>query len=113
MSEQDELLLKPKENPYNPENSVLERIYYKIFEAGAKAQVAKLKAMGYEQVRVKCLNCKGKGIRLNMVETAECPTCKGTGKITNYVKWDREKVAEYLYNENEPTLIYDGVIYEK
>ena len=25
----------------------------------------------------------------------------------------REKIAEYLYNENEPTLIFDGVTYEK
>ena len=26
---------------------------------------------------------------------------------------DREKIAEFLYSENEPTLIYDGVTFDK
>ncbi len=28
----------------------------------------------------------------------DCKICKGTGRITNKVEWDREKVAKWLYN---------------
>ena len=41
-----------------------------------------------------------------------CPTCKGTGDKPDSSEL-RDKIAEYLYNENEPTLIYDGVTFEK
>lgn len=63
--------------------------------------VAKLKAMDYEQVWEECPTCEGYGY-LPDDDTGEpnppvggslCPTCKGTGKITNYVKWDRDMVA--------------------
>ena len=68
----------------------------------AKAQVAKLKALGYEQVWTKCPDCKGKKYIVEIGHPdygsqkykEKCPTCKGTGKIPKYVKWDREKVAE-------------------
>ena len=61
----------------------------------AKAQVAKLKAIGYEQVWEKCPECKGKGKKYRIIpdkmpwfdghtEVYDCPTCKGTGRITKY-----------------------------
>ena len=67
-----------------------------------EAQIAKLKAMGYEQVWTKCPECEGEKqiyqqVRGTQHEYAPCPTCKGTGKITKYVKWDREKVAGLLF----------------
>ncbi len=51
-------------------------------EEADKAIVAKLKALGYEQVWV---DCEGEKIvrrywRGNYVESNTCPTCKGTGK---------------------------------
>ena len=52
----------------------------------AQAQVAKLKALGYEQVWIKCPDCHNG----QMPETGRgsdgfirCEICKGTGKITN------------------------------
>ncbi len=69
---------------------------------------AHLKAMGYEQVWTKCPECidgkifsepsiKGRDVSATLSwGTRDCPTCKGTGKITKYVPWDREKVAEWL-----------------
>ena len=53
--------------------------------------LAKLKAMGYEQVWVKCPDCGGtkRIFRLPVTALGEtsnefpCPTCKGTGRITN------------------------------
>ncbi len=65
----------------------------------AKAQVTKLKAMGYEQVWEDCYNCYGAKKYKSSIDGKEydCPTCKGTGKLTKYVKWDREKVADWFY----------------
>ena len=74
-----------------------------MYISDAKDLQAKLKAMGYDKVRIKCPDCDGKGEtkprEFNGVCYFKypCPTCKGTGKITKYVKWDREKVAEKLY----------------
>ncbi len=63
-----------------------------------QAQVAKLKAMGYEQVWTICPDCiDGKVFNQQHPSTLDdCPTCKGTGKITNRVKWDRELVANMM-----------------
>lgn len=65
-----------------------------------QAQVAKLKAMGYEQVWIKCPECLGTGVardyKFHKIEGTACPTCKGTGRIYKKVKWDREKVARVL-----------------
>ncbi len=67
--------------------------------AHLKAQVAKLKAVGYEQVWKKCPGCIdgvcSSGSK-NPTTNYHCRTCKGTGRIPKYVKWDREKVARYL-----------------
>ena len=90
----------------------------------AKGILAKLKDLGYEQAWTKCPDCKGDkrilkkndeydSFGLECDDLIVCPTCKGTGKKRKLVEWNREKVAEFLYNENEPTLIYDGVTYEK
>ncbi len=63
----------------------------------AKEVIAKLKALGYEQVWEKCPDCNGRGKDYRVggfdEDFADCPTCKGTGRITNKVEWDREKVA--------------------
>jgi len=66
--------------------------------------LAKLKAMGYEQVWVKCPDCGGtkRIFRLPVTALGEtsnefpCPTCKGTGRKRKLVKWDREKVATHF-----------------
>ncbi len=114
---------------------------WEVHNKVAKEVVAKLKAMGYEQVWTKCSNpdCRdGKeqvpyGYRFDEWHWIDCKICKGTGRITNYkspeevkelildeheqhqddVKWDSKKVAEHLYSDNEPTLIYDGVTFNK
>ncbi len=67
----------------------------------AKELLAKLKDLGYEQVWIKCPECGGNGFLADgnegiTINRAYCPTCNGIGKITKYVKWDREKVAETL-----------------
>ena len=67
--------------------------------------LAKLKAMGYEQVWEKCPDCEGERDIYWCEEDVECgkvcPTCKGTGKVTKYeyVKWDRELVARYFWKK--------------
>ena len=89
---------------------ILSDVEVEYYNRGAKAQLAKLKAMGYEQVWTKCPGCDGRALKAKEAELnkkipddlavlpmdADCPTCKGTGKITNKVEWDREKVAEEL-----------------
>lgn len=81
------------------------------YEKGAVAQVAKLKAMGYEQVWEECPDCHNG----QMPETGRgsdgfirCETCKGTGKTTNKVKWDREKVAEVINKIPRDGCCYGG-----
>ena len=62
-----------------------------------KAQIAKLKSLGYEQVWTKCPDCLGVGSYPEAHSLmGKCSSCKGTGKITDRVKWDREKVAKEL-----------------
>ncbi len=68
--------------------------------------LVKLKALGYEQVWTECPECKGlkeiaeedypDGAYYPRTQFITCPTCKGTGKITKYVKWDGEKVANHF-----------------
>ncbi len=74
-------------------------------EEADKAIVAKLKALGYEQVWTKCPECKGeKSIWLggNSTVFSPCPKCKGTGRKRKLVEWDREKVAEFLWETYRP-----------
>ena len=61
-----------------------------------EAQIAKLKAMGYEQVWTKCPDCMNGQIMTGHRVWHPCPTCKGTGRKRKLVKWDREKVAEAI-----------------
>ena len=86
-------------------------------KAIAEAQVAKLKAQGYERVWTKCPKCDGDGTIpvdtpfSDSLPSADCPICKGTGKITFKVEWDREKVAEaYLQWKKNDTTIQLGDI---
>ena len=79
-----------------------------------KAQVTKLKAMGYEQVWIKCPDCDGKGSWVEKDDACNavgdpCDKCDGTGKIYKYVKWDREKVAKDLYGKarHSSNLLYE------
>ncbi len=70
--------------------------------------IAKLKAMGYEQVWRECPDCidgkifsepsiKGRDASATLSwGTIDCLTCKGTGKKRKLVKWNSEKVAEKL-----------------
>ena len=65
----------------------------------AEVALAKLKAMGYEQVWKKCPDCKGTRQVKPMFSTPElmpCPKCNCTGKIPKYVKGDREKIARII-----------------
>ena len=68
----------------------------------AKAQIAKLKAIGYEQVWIDCPDCNGFKKRyvgkMDKLDSGwrDCSTCKGTGRKRKLVKWDREKVAELI-----------------
>ena len=67
--------------------------------------------MGYEQVWTKCPDCvNGKIRKIEGSQVTEefrreieweedCPICKGTGKITNRVNWDSEKVKKILSQE--------------
>ena len=64
-----------------------------------EAQIAKLKDMGYEQVWTKCPDCMNGQIMTGHRVWHPCPTCKGIGRIYKYVKWDREKVARYLFKK--------------
>ena len=54
----------------------------------AEKILAKLKAMGYEQVWTKCSNCNGYGtLQTTMMPEGKgpkCIRCKGTGKITKF-----------------------------
>ncbi len=93
------------EQELQPVIDILEHYFSEQLGEGAVEDIAqeieaKLKAMGYEQVWEKCPDCNGKTEKL--VERKDgkqihidyhCSTCKGTGKITNKVEWDREKVA--------------------
>ena len=82
----------------------------------AKIQT-KLKAMGYEQVWTKCPGWQGeecwydKELKRYVVigwdSKETCPTCKGTGKITNKVEWDREKVARWLCSQYDTIEEFD------
>ncbi len=65
--------------------------------------VAKLKAIGYEQVWEICPDCEGKGYKttLSNLPPANCLTCKGTGRKRKLVKWDREKVAIHYCADRE------------
>ena len=94
-------------------------MYVKDAEELSKEILAKLKAMGYEQVWKKCPDCEGeKVIRWTQIDQPipedgmdfrlgvgvwecekDCPTCKGTGKIYKYVPWDREEVAKWLFKD--------------
>ncbi len=65
----------------------------------AKDIIAKLKAMGYEQAWINCPCCGSDGEIYDpkIEKRRACPMCEGTGKITKYVKWDREKVIDSLH----------------
>ncbi len=68
-------------------------------EVACKRVLNKLKDMGYEQVWTKCPDCDGKGKFYATVGhgiVLPHAPCKGTGRIYKYVKWDREKVTEWL-----------------
>ncbi len=62
--------------------------------------LAKLKAMGYEQVWEKCPECKGSGRRYGMAgvygDFTDCRTCKGTGRKRKLAEWDRDEVNGIL-----------------
>jgi len=65
----------------------------------ANAQIAKLKAMGYEQVWHRCPDCNGEGkVLIGADEGIDCSICKGTGEIRKLIEWDREKVASQDYS---------------
>ena len=82
----------------------------RLRQEGRDEAEAKLKAMGYEQVWKECPDCEEGLVWVNHASEGyqqdPCPTCKGTGKITNRVKWDSEKVAEKLYKLSHPAPWY-------
>ena len=66
------------------------------------AQVAKLKAMGYEQVWEDCPDCNATGFLIENSGDHEyqrpCPSCENKGRVRKLVEWDREKVAKILHS---------------
>uniref|UniRef100_A0A6M3KWT7 Uncharacterized protein n=1 Tax=viral metagenome TaxID=1070528 RepID=A0A6M3KWT7_9ZZZZ len=74
----------------------------------AKAQVAKLKSLGYEQVWEKCPDCGGDGEDHNYAVEVDghrkniCPICKGTGRVRIQFKLPdaEEKIIAYFREED-------------
>ncbi len=95
------------------------------YRLGSIAQVAKLKAMGYEQVWEKCPECDGRALKASEAERtgkipddldvlpmdADCPACKGAGRKRKLVKWDTEKVAN-LFKDRSMSFPYMKTCYE-
>ncbi len=93
--------------------------------ADAEDILAKVKEKGYAQVWKKCPDCAGRALKAREAEQtktipadvnvlpmdADCPTCKGTGKIYKYVPWDREKVA-ILFKDRSMSFPYMQTCYE-
>ncbi len=92
---EQELLREEEQREHYNDSGLMEEHHWMIDDL-LQAQVAKLKAIGYEQVWEKCPDCNGGGLIGGAGINDRCDKCNSTGRKRKLVEWDREEVAREI-----------------